>query len=72
MIKTPAQITLTHEQLTVLAGTGETCIVKETTTLVTPVEAWVLDEETHPDEHRTIIVEADGTILSDTILGDQD
>jgi hypothetical protein len=67
----PSQITLTHEQLRILADTRQTCIVKEVITTATPIEAWVLNgEDISHDQHRSLIIDADGEVLSDTIMDD--
>lgn len=65
----PATVQITRDQIQALADLEADVIVVEYGRTSEALEAWVLEDSTR-EYHRTVVVDNDGEVLSDTIMED--
>ena len=64
----PASIHLSREQIQVLAEQNAGVVVNETHLVADALDCWVLDETLSAGTHRSLVIEEDGTVISDAIM----
>lgn len=67
----PASIYVTKEQLAVMAAQGEDVMINENILIGDSLDCWVMDNNTKDGEHHSLIIEQDGTVVSDAVVTDK-
>jgi hypothetical protein len=66
----PSQIFVSKEQIKQLKKLDADVVVVETHLIANALDFWVLDENSHDGQHRSVVIEQDGTVISDAIVSD--
>ena len=64
----PSTIYVTKAQLRVLADLEADVIVNEQHLIADALDFWVMDDTQTATEHRSIVIEQDGTVLGDSVV----
>lgn len=66
----PASIYITKDQIKILADFDEDVVVNEQHLIASALDFWVLDENSKNGEHRSVVIEQGGTVISDAVVSD--
>jgi hypothetical protein len=67
----PSTIFLSKQQIAVIAELNADVVVNETHLISDCLDFWVMGPDSHGTQHRSIIIEQDGTVVSDAVVSDQ-